>query len=118
MCNIQANDRDNVSGARAMSNKQEHHQNIAPNNPRCWRGGACVSERSADKLFSCFMTCSSDIELQFITMDKLHAYLLKLVFSLLQLEMSPYYWVLAGKLDNLASLKVIEQPRIDLPREL
>jgi hypothetical protein len=108
MCNIQTNDRDNVSEARAIRNKQEHFQNMAPNNPRCRRGGACVSERSADKLFSCFMTYGSDIELQFITMNRHYAYLLKLVFTLLQLKMPPYYRVLAGKLDNLASLKVIE----------
>jgi hypothetical protein len=32
------------------------HQNIPPNNPRCRLGAGCASDRSVDRLFSCFMT--------------------------------------------------------------
>lgn len=105
-----------VSKIRREGNKIAY-SNIPPKSPRDLRGAGCTSDRSVAKLLSCFITCTCKLGQPNLS-DRAPTCLLKLVLALLQVKVPPHCRVLTCKLDNLPTVEVVQQSRVNLAGEL
>ena len=64
------------------------------------------------------MTYTTAFNIQAEAQRRLRTNLFKLVLATLQIQMLPDRRVLASESDNLLPIEVVEQPRVDFPREL
>jgi len=114
----------NVCSTSYRSPPHGLNQNIPPNSPLCRLGVGTESARSVDRLLSCFITYTRiALVASVYTTPTLHVrrrgtHLLKLVFSFLKIQMTPYARILSRELDNLFPIQVVYQSRVDFAREL